>query len=197
MSAPFFQDVNPPVAPDPVTPQAAPGDPAGWAKVTPVQDGEPAPYSISAPQDIAGITGAVQAAMNLSGGGEGVGPGAGIPDRYGPRQQEAQAFLDSPQGAGAMNVTSGFPDYENTDVSPGPDTENPIQGTGTPGVLPEAPAPYPGTVQPGVPQFMAGLGGDTPGTLPGVPPEGGSIAGSADQDYPGTVQDGLTKYGTS
>ena len=80
MTTPFFQDVNPPVTPDPVTPQDSPGDPAGYSHVTPPGAG-PAPYDISGPQDIAGITAAVQAAMSLSGGGEGADTGAGIPNR--------------------------------------------------------------------------------------------------------------------
>jgi hypothetical protein len=119
--------------------------------------------------------------MDLSGGGEGVGPGAGIPDRYGPRQQEAEALLMSPQGAGAMNVTAGFTDYESADVSPGADMETPVQGTGD----------YPGTTQDGIPQYGGGEGGPVPGAPPG---------GSMDTpggNYPGTVQSGLPVYGTS
>jgi hypothetical protein len=178
----FFQPLDPAGAPDPVTPQDGPADAAGWAQVTPSGQGPgPAPYDISAPQDIAGIGGAVQTAMGLSGGAEGAGPGAGIPDRHGPRQAQAEAILESPQGAGAMNVTAGFPDYESSDVSPGANMENPVQGHGD----------YPGTTQGGVPQYGAGEGGPVPGA-----PPGGSM-GTPGGDYPGTTQDGLAKYGTS
>ena len=184
MSTPFLQSPDPAGVPSPVTPQASPGDPQGYDGVTPAGSGAaPAPYDISAPQDIAGITAATQAAMNLSGGAEGSGPGAGIPDRDSPRQQAAHALLDSPQGAGAMSITSGFPDYEGTDPSPGANMETPIQGhTGQ----------YPGTTQPDVPKY----GADEGGPVPGAPP-GGSMAPSGGGDYPGTVQDGLQKYGTS
>jgi hypothetical protein len=181
VSTPFFQPVSPAAAPDPVTPAGGHGDDAGWAKVTP-GDGEPAPYSISAPQDIAGIGAALDAAGAVA--------GAGIIYPRGPRQAQAEAILVSPQGAPSSNVFAGFPDYENQDLRPGPDMENPVQGQGPAG------PDYPGTTQGGVPQFMAGLGGDNAG-IPGVPPEGGAMAGSGDMDYPGTTQDGLTKYGTS
>jgi len=177
VSTPFLQPVNPDAAPDPVTPADSPGDAAGWAEVTPPGAGT-APYDISGPQDIAGITAALDAANALT--------ASGVLYPEGPRQHEAQAFLDSPQGVGAMSVLSGFPDYESSDISPGPDMENPIQGhTGE----------YPGTTQDGVPQFMAGLGGDTPGTLPGVAPEGGSMD-TPGGNYPGTSQGGLQMYGT-
>ena len=193
MSTPFFQNLDPASAPDPVTPPGGVSDPAGYAKVTPPGTGPaPAPYDISAPQNIAGIAAAAQAARELSGGGEGVGPGAGLANVSSPRQSEALAILESPQGAPSSNVFSGFPDYEDADLRPGGNMENPIQGTGT---LPGS-TPYPGTTQGGVPQFMAGLGASV-GGLPGVPPESGSMVPSAGGDYPGTLQDGLQKYGTS
>ena len=178
---PFFQDLDPAAAPDPVTPSGGVGDPAGWAQVTPHGAG-PAPYDISGPQDIAGIAAAVQAAMDLSGGGEGAATGAGIPNRLSPRQQETAAILDSPQGADSSNVFAGFPDYENADLRPNTDLETPIQGHGF----------HPGTTQDGITQFTAGLGAG----VEGVPPEGGNM-GPGGMDYPGTTQDGLTKYGTS
>ena len=177
----FFQGLDPAGAPDPVTPADSPSDQAGFSGVTPSGEG-PAPYDISAPQDIDGIAGAVQAAMNLSGGGEGAGPGAGIPDRDSPRQQEAAALLMSPQGAPEMSITSGFSDYEDTDVDPGENTENPIQGHTS---------DYPGTTQDGVPQY----GGNEGGPVPGAPPSGSMDTPGG--NYPGTVQPGLTKYGTS
>jgi hypothetical protein len=181
----FFQPLDPAAAPGPVTPADSPGDAAGWAEVTPSGQG-PAPYDIAAPQDIAGISAAAQAAMALSGGGEGAGTGAGIPDRDSPRQQEAASILDSPQGAASSDVFTGFPDYESSDVSPGANLETPIQGHGF----------HPGTTQEGVPQFMAGLGSSAGGGLPGVPPEGGSMD-TPGGNYPGTLQGGLTTYGTS
>jgi hypothetical protein len=187
---PFFQSLDPNTVPDPITPHGAPSDPAGYAGVTPPGTGPaPAPYSLSAPQDIAGITAATQAAMNLTGGQEGAATGAGLPVRHSPRQAQADAILGSPQGAGAMSVPAGFPDYENTNINPGPNLETPIQGQM--GTYPSATS----TVQPGVPQFMAGLGGQV--ALPGVPPEGGSMAPSPGGNYPGTTQDGITTYGTS
>lgn len=174
MSSPFFQSLDPAAAPDAVTPAGGPSDPEGYAGVTPSGRG-PAAYDISAPQDIAGITGAVSAAGALS--------GAGIVYPRSPRQQEAEALLTSPQGAPEMSVMSGFPDYESSDISPGANMENPIQGhTGQ----------YPGTTQDGLPMYSGGEGTG----VSGVPPEGGNM-GPGGGDYPGTTQEGLTKYGTS
>jgi hypothetical protein len=177
VSSPFFQPVDPAGTPPAETPPAGPADAAGWEGVTPSGMG-PAAYDISAPQSIAGITAAFDAANALTGAG-GLYP-------QGPRQAAAEALLDSPQGAGEASITAGFPDYQSADVSPGANLETPIQGMGT----------YPGTMQPGVPQFMAGLGGEA-GNLPGLTPETGSMGDSAGGDYPGTTQDGLAKYGTS
>ena len=182
---PFFQSLDPYAVPDAVTPQDTPSEPSGYAAVTPAGTGAaPAPYDIAAPQNIAGITAAFNAATALTGGSEGAPGGAGMPDRSSPRQQQAEAILMSPQGAASSNVFAGFPDYENADVRPGANMENPVQGHT---------ADYPGTTQPGVPQFTAGFGG----ALPGVPPDTGAMTPSAGGDYPGTVQDGITKYGTS
>jgi len=187
----FFQSPDPAGAPDPVTPQDSPGDAAGWAQVTPEGIG-PADYDISAPQDIAALTGAVAAAQALTGGSEGVPTGAGLGDMHSPRQAAAEAFLNSPQGYGAVSILTGFPDYESADISPGAAMENPIQGHTS---------EYPGTTQDGVPQFTAGLGGGS--GIPGLPPETGTMSDESDEtgnaggDYPGTTQDGLTKYGTS
>lgn len=168
----FFQPLDPAAAPDPVTPRDSPADAAGWAQVTPAGQG-PAPYDISAPQDIAGIGGIFDAANAVA--------GAGALYPKGARQSEAEALLESPAGAPAMNVTAGFPNYENTDPSPGADMENPIQGAGD----------YPGTTQGGIPVY----GADEGSPVPGAPP-----AGSMDTpggDYPGTTQAGVPKYGTS
>ena len=177
----FLQNLDPYAVPDAITPRDAPSDPAGYAKVTPSGVG-PAPYSISAPQDIAGITAATAAAMALTGGQEGAQTGAGMPWRDSPRQAQANAILTSPQGAPGMDVYAGFPDYENNNVAPGPDLETPIQGTPT--------YPLTNTYQPGIPQFTAGFGS----SLPGVPPDSGHMAPGI--GYPGTTQDGLTTYGT-
>lgn len=178
MSTPFFQGLDPAGVPSPITPaDSAPGRP-------PVPGGGmgTAPYDIAAPQDIAGITAAATAARELSGGAEGVGPGAGFANVSSPRQAEARAILESPQGADSSNVFSGFPDYENADLRPNTDLETPIQGMGY----------HPGTTQDGITQFTGGLGAG----VEGVPPEGGSMS-TPGGSYPGTVQDGLQKYGTS
>jgi hypothetical protein len=92
----------------PVTPADSPSDAAGWASVTPSGQGT-APYDIQAPMD-GSISGKFDAANSLS--------GAGVLYAQGPRQQEAHALLTSPQGAGAMNVITGFPDYESANVMP-------------------------------------------------------------------------------
>ena len=181
MSTPFFQSLDPAGVPSPATPADGPSDPAGWAEVTP-SGTVTAPYDISAPQDIAGIAAAAQAARELSGGAEGTATGAGFGNVASPRQQEAAAILDSPQGADSSNVFSGFPDYENADLRPDTDLETPIQGAGF----------HPGTAQDGVAQFTDGLGAG----VEGVPPEGGSMD-TPGGGYPGTTQDGLAKYGTS
>jgi hypothetical protein len=172
---PFFQNLDPDAAPSPVTPQDTPANAAGWAKVTPPGAG-PAPYDISAPQDIPGITAAVAAAGALT--------GAGVVYPEGPRQREAGAILFSPQGAESSDVFAGFPDYENADIRP-PALETPVQGEmGT--------YPAENTYQPGIAQFTAGLGAG----VEGVRPETGDM-GPGGMNYPGTVQDGLQKYGTS
>ena len=179
---PFFQSLDPYAVPDAVTPHDVPSNPEGYAVVTPAGVG-PAPYSISAPQDIAGIAAALGAATALTGGQEGADTGAGMPNRDSPRQRETNAILTSPQGAESSNVFAGFPDYENQDLRPGGDLQTPVQGTMT----------YPGgsTMQDGVAKY-----GGPPHGLEGVPPETGSMSQPGGM-YPGTAQDGITKYGTS
>lgn len=172
MGTPFFQNLDPQAAPDPVTPHDGPSDPAGYAKVTPAGIGG-APYDISAPQDIDGIAAALDAANALT--------GAGVLYPRGPRQHEAEAILESPQGAGSSDVFAGFPDYENQDLRP-PDYETPIQGAGF----------HPGTTQGGIPFYGSGEGAG----IEGVIPETGSMGGGAGLGYPGTTQDGLPVYGT-
>jgi hypothetical protein len=176
VSTPFFQPVSPDPVPDPVTPAGGHGDDAGWAKVTPPAAG-PAPYDTNAPQDIAGIAAAVGAAGALA--------GAGVIYPRGPRQEEAVAILESPQGAASSNVFAGFPDYEDQDLRPDTDLNTPIQGEM--GAYPAG-----STTQDGITQFTAGLGAG----VEGVPPEGGNMGPPA-IGYPGTTQDGLQMYGTS
>jgi hypothetical protein len=171
VSTPFFQSVTPDPVPSPITPADTPPGRPGAAD----SDGMgTAPYDISAPQDIAGITAACDAAGQLV--------GAGIVYPGGPRQSEARALLNSPQGAPAMDVTSGFPDYENTSFGV-PDLETPIQG--------EMSYPAGSTMQDGITQFMDGLGAG----VEGVPPESGDM-GPGGGGYPGTMQSGLQTYGT-
>lgn len=186
---PFFQNLDPYAVPDAVTPYDAPSDPEGYAGVTPPGTGPaPAPYDISAPQPIGAITAAFNAATALAGGQEGAPTGAGMPQIASPRQREALNVLNGPQGAPAPPVLSGFPDYESADVRYGADLETPIQGQ-------MFTYPVSNTYQPGIPQFMAGIRSTS--DLPGVTPETGSMGPSTGGDYPGTTQDGITKYGTS
>jgi hypothetical protein len=105
MTSPLYRPLDPQTAPDPVTPQATPSDPAGYASVTPHGQG-PAPYDIQAPMD--DLTAVVQAARQLSGGDEGAPSGAGLGDIMSPRQSEAAALLNSGQGTGEHDITSGF-----------------------------------------------------------------------------------------
>ena len=176
---PFFWNLDPQGAPDAVTPSDGPSDPAGYAGVTPPGTGAaPAPYDIAAPQDIAGFTAALDGAAAVA--------GAGVLYPAGPRQAEARAILESPQGAESSNVFAGFPDYENQDLRPGANLETPIQGQGG--------YPVGNTYQPGIPQFTAGLGA---GAVLGVPPDSGAMGASKGGDYPGTTQPGVPQSGTS
>ena len=177
----FLLPVSSASAPDPVTPQTPAAAPDAYSDVSPEGTGpQPAPYDISAPQDIDGITAAVNAAGGLS--------GAGILYPSGPRQAEALAILQSPAGVGAgeghQNVLAGFPDYESADVRPSDDAETPIQGHG------DYPADV-GTSQDGIPVYPGN--GDDGGVHGSV----GTMSDSTGMDYPGTVQGGLTKYGAS
>jgi hypothetical protein len=98
---PFYQNLDPMAAPDPVTPQAAPGDPAGFAMVTPGGRGT-APYDIQ--QDLgaieADITARADAATAVS--------GAGVLYPVSPRQRETQVMLDSPQGFNSGGGLTGY-----------------------------------------------------------------------------------------
>jgi hypothetical protein len=118
-STEFFQSPAPQGAPPPVTPQASPADPAGWAMVTPHGQG-PAPYDIQAPMD--DLMGAYQSAGALN--------GAGIVYGQGPRQAEAEALLESPPGYGEFDILQGFSGQDATthgwpnDVRPAADPDN-------------------------------------------------------------------------
>jgi hypothetical protein len=101
-----------------VTPADSPSEPSSYAAV-PVQG-----MDIQAPME--DLTATFDAANSLA--------GAGVLYPQGPRQAESQALLESPQGAGAMSVIAGFPDYESADIMP-PPLAGPDRGTG----------PYPGT----------------------------------------------------
>jgi hypothetical protein len=124
MSGPYFQSLDPASPPGPITPQAAPSDPAGYAAVYPHGPG-PAPYDIQAPMpDVAGpFAGAVAVA------------GAGVLYPMGPRQRATEQLLSSPQGWGAFDITEGFsgePDeaWPNSTEPPMAPVETPDQGTG-------------------------------------------------------------------
>lgn len=97
MSSPYFQAIDPVGAPDPVTPADTPGDPSGYAGVTPAGIG-PAPYSITAPlDDLSAVT---DAAGRLT--------GAGIVYPAGPRQAQSEMLLSSPAGYGAQDISAGY-----------------------------------------------------------------------------------------
>lgn len=170
-----MSDYLQPVSPDPTPPHITPttGDPSRPDVIGANETGT-APYDIAAPQDIAGISAAMDAAGSLA--------GAGVVYGHGPRQSESESLLTSPAGAPAMNVTAGYgPDSDTpNDLSPGATMENPIQGYGT----------YPGTMQDGVQTYS----GDS-GAMEGLTPEGGSMD-SPGGNYPGTTQGGLPTYGT-
>lgn len=103
MSSQYFQGAAAPAAPPPVTPADAAAVPDRYAAV-PVQG-----MDIQAPMDES-IGPAFDAANALA--------DAGVLYAQGPRQAEAQALLESPPGAGAMNVISGYPDFESANVMP-------------------------------------------------------------------------------
>jgi len=123
-----MQNLDPAAVPGAVTAAASPPD-------FPGPPGGPAPYNIAAPQDIGGITAAFESAIAVA--------AAGVLYPRGPRQAEAAALLDSPQGGQAVNVLSGFDGFGSTDVGPGANSETPVQGDGT----------YPGTTQDGLPVY--------------------------------------------
>jgi hypothetical protein len=100
---PFYQNLDPMAAPDPVTPQASPGDPAGFAMVTPSGRG-------TAPYDIQADLGAIEATMQAGYDEAGLSAAAGVAAYHmqGARQREAEQLLDSPAGFSAGGGLSGF-----------------------------------------------------------------------------------------
>jgi len=137
MSNPEYRPLDPAAAPPPLTPSDSPADASGYASVMPSGQG-PAPYDIQAPLD--DLSGMAASAIALTGGSEGAPTGAGLPDRMGPRQSQAAAMMDSPQGFAAGGGTSGYDitagfsgaggDGWPNDVQPGI-LETPIQGMGS------------------------------------------------------------------
>lgn len=140
----YFQPVDPSGAPDPITPQSGPADPAGYGMVTPHGLGT-APYDI---QDN-GWEGAITAVTDAAGAVS----GAGIVYPQGTRQAATARLLDSPQGFNASTGTGGYditpgwsgePDESWTNnPQPGALLETPIQGQGD----------YPGTTQDGLQKY--------------------------------------------
>lgn len=98
---PFYQNLDPYSPPDPVTPADTPGDPAGYAMVTPHGRG-PAPYDIldGTDQFQADIETALSAAQDVS--------GAGVMYPQGERQRQTEALLNSPQGFNSGGGLSGY-----------------------------------------------------------------------------------------
>ena len=133
MSTPYYQGLDPAAAPDPVTPADSPSDPSGYASVTPSGIG-PAPYDLFDPMANMDLSGAVQAARELSGGQEGTSTGAGasgFANIMGPRQAATARLLDSPQGFSAGGGTSGYdilPGWSGSSDDPGDGWPNNTQG---------------------------------------------------------------------
>ena len=128
---PEYQNLDPMSVPDPVTPADSPGDPRGYAMVTPGGRG-------TAPYDIQENLGAIQADVTAAANGATAVSAAGVLYAMGPRQRVTQGLLDSPQGFSSGGGTSGYditpgwsgePD-DSWDNNPQPDAllETPIQG---------------------------------------------------------------------
>ena len=126
---PFYQNLDPAGAPDPVTPADTPADAAGFAGVSPHGRG-PAWYDIQAPADEAAIAAAAAGAAAVA--------GAGVVYPRGTRQAQTEVLLSSSQGFSAGGGTSGYditagwsgePDESwANDVQPAGSLETPIQG---------------------------------------------------------------------
>jgi hypothetical protein len=102
MSNPM-QPLDPQGAPDPVTPQASPSDPAGFASVTPHGQG-PAPYDIQA--DLGAGQSEIAGAFDSSA----AVAASGVLYPMGPRQAQTQQLLESPAGfaSGGYDIDAGF-----------------------------------------------------------------------------------------
>ena len=98
---PFYQNLDPMAVPDAITPQAGPGDPAGYGMVTPHGQGT-APYDIQA--DLGAIEADITTRVNASGSVS----GAGIVYPQSPRQAEAEKLLTSPAGFDSGGGLSGY-----------------------------------------------------------------------------------------
>ena len=128
---PEYQSLDPQGAPDPVTPAAGPGDPAGYGMVTPHGRGT-APYDIQADNGQAAIQAAYDSAGAVS------AAGVSVYGTQSPRQAATEQLLYSPQGFSAGGGLSGFdilqgwsgePDESwANDVQPPSLLETPIQG---------------------------------------------------------------------
>lgn len=123
MSNPYFRPLDPAAAPDPVTPQASPSSPEGFAAVTPHGQG-PAWYDIQA--EMPDVSGQYASAGAVA--------GAGVVYSQGPRQAAAEAFLYSDQGYGELHITEGFTGGPGgswtSNPDPGANAQTPDQGTG-------------------------------------------------------------------
>ncbi len=147
---PEYQSLDPQGAPDPVTPAAGPGDPAGYGMVTPHGRGT-APYDIQADNGQAAIQAAYDSAGAVS------AAGVSVYGTQSPRQAAAERLLYSPQGFSAGGGTTGFlitqgfsgggGDGWPDDIQPGAILETPIQGQGG--------YPVENTYQPGLPVYGA------------------------------------------
>ena len=92
-----------------ITPSDTPSSPSNYESVTPHGQG-PAPYNIQAPQQ--DLTAAVAGAGAIT--------GAGIVYGMGPRQQQARALMESPQGFASQgyDIDAGYPGTWGTDKEP-------------------------------------------------------------------------------
>jgi hypothetical protein len=104
---PEYQNVTPGAVPSPVTPADGPGDPAGYASVTPHGRGT-APYDIQ--DGLAQVQADVQSAFN---GAAVSAAGINVYPEMGARQRATATLLNSPQGFNSSSGTAGY------DITPG------------------------------------------------------------------------------
>lgn len=144
---PELQNVSAASPPDSVTPHDSPGNPAGFAMVTPHGLG-PAPYDIQA---LDGVQGPIEAQFNAAN----ALAGAGVLYAQGPRQRAAENLMESPQGFNSGTGLTGYdipygwagePDESfPSNVQPNAVLETPIQG--------QSSYPTSNTYQDGVPKY--------------------------------------------